>query len=142
MLNKGETLIGELQYEGCRMTPLRRAMIEIFYTYRHPLSSEDLQEILKKRRMTPHKVSLYRELQFLEEWRVIIPVNLDDGRLRYELKGREHHHHVVCTKCRTVQDVPLDETELLKEKKNIEKKTQFTIIKHSLEFFGLCAKCR
>lgn len=138
---KGEDLIGELQYEGCRMTPLRRALIEIFHVYRQPLSFEDLQNILKKRKLSPHKVSLYREIDFLEERRVIETVLLD-GVKRYERKDKEHHHHVVCTKCSTVQDVPVDETAFLKEKTNIEKKTQFTIQKHSLEFFGLCVNCR
>ncbi len=116
--------------------------IDIFCKRKQPLSFDDLQIILPRRRIASHKATLYREIQFLKDRGIIEEINLQDGRGRYELKGRSHHHHIVCVKCHDVKDVPLEEKELKREKQAIEKATKFTILKHSLEFFGLCANCR
>ncbi len=73
--------------------------------------------------------------------RIIEHIIFHDGVLRYELSDRIHHHHLVCLNCNQVQDVELKQ-ELDDEEKRISRKTKFQIIRHSLEFFGLCVNCR
>ena len=73
-----------------------------------------------------------------------------DGRARYELaegpKGERHHHHLVCTNCSRVIDYTdfIDEEKDLLDKaeKGLSKKHNFKINGHSIQFYGLCNKCR
>jgi len=72
------------------------------------------------------------------------------GRARYELaegpKGARHHHHLVCTGCNKVIDYTDfidEEVDLLRQtEKGLEKKYNFKINDHVIQFYGLCDKCR
>lgn len=86
-----------------------------------------------------HKTTVYRELEILERAGIVEKIILPDGIAMY---GRidKHHHHVICKKCDSIEDVA--ENDLLDSfEKKIEKKTGFKIMNHSLEFFGLCRNC-
>lgn len=137
-----ESVIGEMQYEGHRITPLRREIIDIFLRYRTPMSVEDLQPILNKRKMAFHKVSLYRELEFLIDWKFLEKVLFGDGTTRYETSWHKHHHHLVCTNCTTSVDVEFPESPLEKVAEAAADKHSFSIKSHTLEFFGLCKSCQ
>jgi Fur family ferric uptake transcriptional regulator len=137
-----ESVIGEMQHEGHRITPLRREIIDIFLRYRIPQTVEALQTILKKRKTPFHKVSLYRELDFLVRWQFLRPLHFGDGVARYETSWHAHHHHLVCTKCTTVVDVEFPESPIERAAENAAKKHLFSIRSHALEFFGLCQKCQ
>ena len=120
------------------MTKVRRALLDLFAKEERPL---DVEEIAGQLDVSAHKVTLYRELKFLIEQGIVREVTLKGDRARFESAALDHHHHVVCVKCDDVADVTLDEN-IERQQKAIEKKTKFTILTHSLEFFGLCAKWR
>lgn len=130
-------LLESLQERGYRITSVRSAMIELFVKNHAPLSAEELLKVL----LGTHKTTVYRELSFFESEGVIQKVDFGDGIRRYELAELEHHHHLVCTVCKKVTDVHL-EGDLDDQEKKISKKTGFKILTHSLEFFGLCPKCK
>jgi Fe2+ or Zn2+ uptake regulation protein len=140
-----DTEIAELFYEleagGHKLTPLRRALIEIFGRQQRPLLLEELGKILQRTLIRVHRATLYRELDFLEGKQIIRPVFLEDGKQRYEFSDRDHHHHLVCTRCKRIEDVELkdDESEL---NKLLKTKIDFQITHHTLEFFGLCGECK
>lgn len=73
---------------------------------------------------------------------IIEMIQLGERKKRYELKRETHHHHLVCTKCRTIDDIELDEGGLHPHEKAIKAKKRFKVTRHALEFFGLCAKCQ
>ncbi len=134
----------ELRYnlvaEGFCMTKLRKALLEIFAKDMKPFSVDEIQGRLKKFDTLVHKVSLYRELEVLVNAGVINPIYFHDHIQRYEFAEHKHHHHVVCIKCNAIADVDVsDDFDIVQYQ--IEKKSKFTILRHSLEFFGLCKKC-
>ena len=139
------SLSAEIEYDleasGYRMTKIRASLIQIFAVYKLPLSAEDLLKILQQRRLKVHRATLYRELDFLVDKQVIHTVNLDDGQLRYEYVDRDHHHHLICLKCRKVEDVEM-ENDVESLEAVAAKKNKFKILKHSLEFFGWCRDCQ
>jgi Fur family transcriptional regulator, ferric uptake regulator len=134
-------LEADLFYSGHRLTKLRKALINIFMLRRQPLSALDLGPLLKTRGLTPHKVTLYRELDFLEDKQIIQKVDLADGWQRFEFIDRPHHHHAVCVKCKKIEDVELEHDNADLEKL-IKTKNNFQILRHTLEFFGLCGECK
>lgn len=130
----------ELEAEGFRMTKLRSALLEIFVHEVKPFSVDEILTMLKKNDLPVHKVTLYRELEVLTKASVIRPIHFHDQILRYESIAHGHHHHVVCVNCKQNVDVDVGDNFDEVERK-IEKKTKFTILRHSLEFFGLCKNC-
>lgn len=135
------TILAELADEGFRITMLRRALIELMTQLERPFSVDEIRHLLKQKGIATYRGSLYREIEFLTKMRIIEHIIFHDGVLRYELSDRIHHHHLVCLNCNQVQDVELKQ-ELDDEEKRISRKTKFQIIRHSLEFFGLCVNCR
>lgn len=82
---------------------------------------------------------MYRELMFLVE-NNIITKNTISHKDYFELPT-DHHHHLVCTGCNSIKKVVLGK-HLHKQEKQLEKENEFTIINHSIEFYGLCKNCR
>lgn len=135
------SLAQELQNNGHRMTRARAALIDIFSEKHTPLSATQLQTLLAKKGIEVNKTTIYREIDFLIQQSTIHTVAFDDNTTRYELASHDHHHHIQCTECGNVIDLPLQD-ELAEIERNIRKTTGFTIKKHALEFFGLCPQCK
>lgn len=83
-----------------------------------------------------NKTTIYRELSKLVLEGEAVEVDFGDGKKRYELAKKDHHHHAICTKCNLIKDVRINERGLDLKIKN------FFIQRHSVEFFGLCNNCR
>jgi Fur family ferric uptake transcriptional regulator len=127
--------------QGYRRTKVREAMLEIFRRTKAPLAAADVRERLARKGHAANKTTVYRALTFFKETGVLKEVRLADRETRYELSAKEHHHHLVCVGCRTVEDVVVVEN-FDREERKIEAAKKFKILDHSLEFFGLCVKCR
>lgn len=138
MLNK---TIDELRKEGFRITPVRKELLEILALSKKPMSVSDLAKKLSLKKIFPNKTTLYRELDFLNEQKLIRPLFLNSSKRMYEITGIGHHHHLMCMKCEKVEDVEM-ENDLHKYENKLSKKTSFKILNHSLEFFGLCKSCK
>jgi Fe2+ or Zn2+ uptake regulation protein len=117
-------------------TKVRRDVFEIFANTNHPIDAVELTECIKV-----NKTSIYRELKVLLAKGLILEIDFGDGKKRYELSSLDHHHHLVCTGCKSVSDVQLSK-DLSAEEELIEKEKSFKVQRHNLEFFGLCANCQ
>jgi Fe2+ or Zn2+ uptake regulation protein len=133
--------VNQLQQAGFRMTKLRLALIDLFTRQTHPISLEAIQASLGAVDVAVHRVTLYRELEFLESQKLIVAISLPDGKPRYEYAAQEHHHHLVCTNCHDIDEIILDD-DFNHFETMIAGKHQFAVQRHSLEFFGLCANCQ
>jgi Fe2+ or Zn2+ uptake regulation protein len=132
----------QLRENGFRITRVRRALTDIFLSSKRPLSVDVLIPLLKKRRISVNKTTVYRELDFLLEQELLQELHLKGTKLYYEWK-KHHHHHVVCRECSSVQDIDAGEVEKLlpRLERKLTRKTLFTELSHSLEFSGLCHRC-
>ncbi|TSC84917.1 MAG: Fe2+/Zn2+ uptake regulation protein [Parcubacteria group bacterium Gr01-1014_13] len=125
-----------------RSTPVRKALLKILSKDQAPLSAFDILAKLHAQKLLANKTTVYRQLDSLEKQGLIHTVRLSDRSVRYELAGKDdHHHHLVCVKCNDVKDVDF-ENHLSRQEKNIEKSKKFKILRHSMEFFGLCFNCQ
>jgi len=136
-----EHILVQLKTDGHRFTQIRKAIIDLLIKSPEPFSSPDLQSLLLQKKISVNKTTVYRELAFLKKQNIVRELQFRDSVKRYEITPENHHHHIVCVNCEKVEDVELkkdlDETERI-----ISKSMNFKIINHSLEFFGLCAKCK
>lgn len=133
--------IADLKSQGYRITKARMALLDAFSEVQEPLSAADLLAELARRDRVVNKTTVYRELDFLLERGYIHEVSLRGKEKRYELTSAGHHHHLVCVRCETVEDIPL-ENELATTETTIRSATGFQVQSHSLEFFGLCVACQ
>lgn len=139
-MNKESVLAG-LKEKGYRLTNIRKKIIEMLAGTNVPLSIQDFIEKLERQGLTANKTTIYREIGFLMKNEIVTEIDFGDRRKRYESAHVEHHHHLVCLKCSRVQDITLN-NDLKKEEQRLSKQNNFKIIKHSLEFFGFCEKCK
>lgn len=133
--------ITTLKKAGFRITQAREALIDILLANRRPMTVFELLAALKKRHINVNKTTVYREIEFLKTNNILHEIQFAERSKRYEIATDDHHHHLVCINCDRVTDVKLSQ-ELAREENRIAKATGFTILNHSLEFFGLCAQCK
>ncbi len=131
-----------LKEKGYKITPARLSILEIFTKNDKPIDAENIyQKLLKtKGGKGIDPATVYRTLLAFTESGILKRVDLRKESIAFELDDT-HHHHIVCTKCETVEDFENKEIEQALEK-IIKKSTKFKKIKeHSLELFGLCKVC-
>jgi len=127
-----------LKTKGLKVTPARLAIFETLFKIKHPETVQEIHKKLKKNKID--LVTLYRTLDSFEKMGLVRKVDLHKDAVYYEL-NMEHHHHIVCIKCGTIEDFKVCNIDLL-TKKIIRKASNFkTINEHCLELFGICNAC-
>jgi Fur family ferric uptake transcriptional regulator len=138
-----ESLKEQLKIKGYKLTPQRRAVVNIVLSNKGShLTAEEMYDLVKRECPEIGLATIYRTVQLLEDIGVLCKINLDDGCNRYELLDNEeahHHHHLICRKCGKVVEVEEDLLEAIE--KNVENKYKFKIENHSVKFLGVCNEC-
>ena len=144
MSNTMENLKTKLNESGLKITPQRRAIINILLDNdnRH-LSSEEIYDLVRENCPEIGLATVYRTMQLLDEIGVISKLNLDDGCIRYEIdlnKSECHnHHHLICKTCGKIIEVEDDLMDSVE--KEIQSAYKFKILDHDVKFYGLCEDC-
>ena len=120
---------------GSRETPAKKKFLEIIRDATTPLAAMEIQNKLKT-----NKTTVYRLIALFLSLEIIAEVDRGDGVRRYELKDSQHQHHLICIRCKSINDYPVEDN-ISKIEKTISQETHFTVIRHSLEFFGICKSC-
>lgn len=126
----------QMKIGGHRESKTRNELIKILKSSRVPLSATDLLIYLRKISPTVNKTTVYRELEKLEFHQIVTRINFNSSKAMFELTN-SHHHHVVCVNCNKVEDVKIKEPKVFQLSKS-----SFKIMRHSLEFFGVCKTCQ
>jgi len=137
-----EEIMDILKANNLRMTKTRMALMMMFLKSEEPLSVSEMLEALSSMKRGVNKTTVYRELEQLQLKGIIGTVQLGDRKQYYELASRDHHHHLICLECKQIEDIDMNEEKLLAEEKKMSRKKGFVILRHSLEFFGLCKQCQ
>ncbi len=131
-----------------RWTVPREVILDLLCRTSKHLSAKEIYSYLYKSHPGIGMTTVYRTLDLLARMGLVTKLVLGDGQSRYEFKSSDrekHHHHLLCTKCGKIIDYSefLDEElELIrKTEKKLEKKYNFKILDHNIEFLGLCEKC-
>ena len=140
-MKTSERILAGLKSSGSKMTRVRAAAVDAFARHAAPMTALELGAALAAGGLKVNKTTLYREIAFLKDKGVIDEIVFGDRSSRFELRGGGHHHHLVCVRCDRVIDVELDR-DLESQERSIARRTGFAVLRHSLEFFGLCPKCK
>lgn len=136
------TVASRLRGLGQRYTANRRALVEILGVAGQPLAIPDILSGRSKLAQS----SAYRNLAVLERAGVVRRVVTNEEFARYELAEdlTEHHHHLVCSNCGTVEDVMIPsrlERSMERALADVASGIGFAAISHRLDLIGTCRSC-
>ncbi len=121
-----------------RITNPRLEILSTLKQNHDPLTISEIHGKLSSKKTD--LATVYRTINLFYELGIVNEIDFKDEFKRYELVyDRHHHHHIVCRKCKKVENV---ETCVLDELEKLLNKKGYTEISHSLEFFGVCGKCK
>jgi Fe2+ or Zn2+ uptake regulation protein len=85
--------------------------------------------------------TVYRNLNLLTQLGVVNQLSIPgkDGKIFGLARSSQHHHHLVCLGCgdaTSVEYCPVNYSDIPQKECG-----NFTITRHSLEFYGYCPKC-
>lgn len=126
---------------GQRLTPRRRSLLDILRAARQPLTIHEILDRGDRLAMS----SAYRNLTTLEQAGVVHRIITGEDFARYELAEEltEHHHHLVCSVCGLVRDMPTDlRIERVMRSVMADMPAEvFTPQGHRIDVMGLCPDC-
>ena len=136
-----EILREYIESKGLRNTPQREMVLKVFLSTERHLSVAELHKIVKKKDRSLGYTTVYRTMRLLSECGLGAEIDFGDGVQRFEHKyGHEHHDHLICTKCGRFIEAVKPEIEKMQEA--LAGEEGFTIIRHKLQIFGICRKCK
>ena len=126
-----------------RYTSSRRALVDAMAGAGRPMT---MPEILEAAAGVPQS-SAYRNLTVLCEAGVARRLAGADDLGRFELAEdlSHHHHHLVCSSCGLVADVPTSahlEKALDEAARLAAEETGFEVTDHRIDLEGICPSCR
>ncbi len=143
---KKEEVVDELKkivkQKGLKYTEQREVVLNILLHADGHLSAEDVYNLIKEKKPDSNIgiATVYRALGFLEEVNLISSVTFGTEGKKYESSTKEHHDHLICTKCGKIVEFLDDEIEKRQEK--IANKNNFKITSHSMQLYGICETCQ
>ena len=121
-----------LRDSGSKLTAPRKIVLTKLNKANKPLTLKEIH----KRCGNIDFSSVYRSIQLFQELGLVDEINFADKKIRYELVSKLHHHHIICSSCGEIKELPIC---IISE---IKKLTKYKITKHTFEFMGLCPKCQ
>ena len=129
-----------LNARGERMTKPRLAVLGVLVEDGRHLSAEEVVSAVAERDPAVHRATVYRTLDALADLGVVQHVHLSHGATAYHLVRDSSHLHLQCTRCRSIQDVPLDA--LAAVAGSIASRYGFEVDVGHVALSGTCAGCR
>lgn len=121
-----------------RMTRQRKVILEELRKFTHHPSADEIYEVVRKRLPRISLGTVYRNLEVLSELGEIRKLEFGGTIKRFD-GDPEEHYHIRCNLCDRVDNVPMPHLEDIEARINLQ--TDYRIIGHRLEFFGLCPEC-
>jgi Fur family peroxide stress response transcriptional regulator len=134
-----ESIIKQLREKGLKVTPQRKAIIEVLIEQRdsHPGARLVYKEAQNKKKSVSLSTT-YATLNELSKHGIIKTLQFDKMENRYE-GNLEEHINLICEKCKKILDYKVPITV---DPRRVVKKTGFSITDTRLEYYGLCRECR
>ena len=136
---RSEIIIQKLRDHGHKITPQRLAIVEILAKSQGHPSVEDIHDQIKTNFPTMSLATVYRNIVLIKSLGEVLELGFPDGSNRYDGNRPYPHPHVICIECKKIVDPDLDSLDEMKEE--VASETNFKILNHRLDFFGICSNC-
>ena len=129
-----------LQEKGYRLTPQRMLVIEALHGADEHISAEEIYGQLHARYPYSNISTVYRTLELLKELNLVMETDFGEGRVRYHVAEKGHHHHLVCRRCGKIVD--LEESMLYPLEDALLRDYDFEADLRHIAISGECNECR
>ncbi|MCP4583248.1 MAG: transcriptional repressor [candidate division Zixibacteria bacterium] len=128
-----------IKQKGYRLTRQRMIILEELSKVKSHPPADKLYQMVRKRVENISFGTVYRNLRILKELDLISELNFGENFSRYDANP-ENHQHFVCTKCGQVYDI--DKRIQVNYEGATVHEREIQINDFSLEFYGICHKCK
>lgn len=131
-----------IKQKGLKYTKQREIIFETILNSDRHMNAEELHDVVSKNH-PDEKIGIatvYRTLAFLEESRLISSISLDRDGKKFESNAKEHHDHLICSKCGKIIEFVDEDIENKQEK--IAKNHGFKLLNHTMYLYGICKDCQ
>ncbi len=133
------TMLDSLRESGYKLTPQRRAIVEVVLSAEKSLTPQELHAVLSEKHPEIGLVTVYRTLEILNQLGLLCQFHPEGSARSFKAGPPEHHHHLVCRGCGEVVNFGQCPLEL---ETVLERQTGFRITDHRIEFEGYCRTCQ
>ncbi len=136
-----DIFVNYLKGKGLRNTRQREEILDAFLTAKRHITVEELYKIVAKKDPGLGYATVHRNLNLLRECGLAEEIKIGKQKMRFEPPfGHGHHDHLICLKCGQIIEVSDETIEHLQNK--LAAAHDFAPVKHKLEIYGYCGKCR
>lgn len=132
-----------MRARGIRVTEQRRVLAELLETADEHLDADAVLRLARTRDASIHRATVYRTLKTWKKLGLVDELDLmhvSGERHYYEIRPRSFHIHLVCTRCKRVEEPGGEVWQQLRER--VEEETGFLPEVVRLEMAGVCSSCR
>jgi Fur family ferric uptake transcriptional regulator len=136
-----EHALQRLADAGYRRGGARTAVVEVLGRQTCALSARDIDDALRGEGRAVGRASVYRTLETLAELKLVQRLDLGHGDKRYEAHrpSGEHHHHLVCDRCGSVE--PFEDPDLELALERLSRRVAYKVDEHDVVLHGACGAC-
>jgi len=131
--------LGKLKESGIKATPQRQEILRALLEEGHYCSADEILKKVQARYPAVSFDTVYRNLSVLTKLDLVVELRFQGGPRLFEFND-EHHHHLVCLKCKESQKLVYCPTDFLNRAQ--EENPEFAITSHSFKIYGYCPNCR
>jgi Fur family ferric uptake transcriptional regulator len=136
-MSRLERLVQRFRQRGYKMTPQRRAILEVLIGDTSHPTAEQIHETVRERMPDISLATVYNTLRELAEMQELYGLDLGHGVRHYEISQGDHAHRV-CLICEQIEDVPGD---FEKAKSLFECGEGFHPVRYAVTIYGYCTDC-
>jgi Fur family peroxide stress response transcriptional regulator len=125
---------------GIPATHQRQVLYEVMQTMPGHPSPEEVYSRVKKRVPAISLATVYKNIHLFLERGVLKELSMHHGSLRVELNSLVHHHHMVCSHCKTITDIEEKDLGVLPVPQVLP--GGFRLERFSIDVIGTCAACQ
>ncbi|NOQ29883.1 MAG: transcriptional repressor [Helicobacteraceae bacterium] len=131
-----------LKDNSLKFTIQREVILETLYNSDEHLTPEALLSLIQSNNpdFNTGIATIYRTLTLLEDSNMVTSLSFGASGKKYELGMKEHHDHMICTKCNTIIEFVDDDIE--KRQHIIADEAGFKLLDHSMQMYGICKNCQ
>lgn len=129
-----QEILSLLHKQNFRLTREREALLDLFVRTEKMFTPAEWHEVAQQENVRIGLTTVYRLLEVLTKVGLASPFLLD-GNIYYTFCTGHHHHHFVCLRCHTVEDLfECPAFQGVPEGYQVEH--------HKVDLFGICPFCR
>ncbi len=124
---------------GIAATHQRQVLYDVMHGMEGHPSPEEVYARVREHVPSISLATVYKNIHLFVQSGVLREVSLHHGSVRVE-RNEAAHHHLVCSRCKSIQDI--GEQELGFDARRANLPSGFQVERYAIDVIGVCAQCQ